>query len=182
MLRKAKNRGTDCRCVAEPTQVFRTLHMVFVVLWAGAGLFKGLVLPLAIARSGPAGLRLQRAYLASGVNGPFMGINATGAIAFGFAAYGTGGFAAMDHAAVPLIILNVGVIAGLAAYLHGLAGHMPLERRAAPLAAAALQGGLDEDGEGRLQALEGRLRRADTASGAMLLVALVAMTTYAWFW
>jgi len=162
-------------------EVFRSLHILFAVLWAGAGIFKGVLLPAAAARSGDAGARMRQAYLASGVNGPFMGIAALGTIGFGAAAYGTGGFFERDAGSLAAMRLNLGVLAGLAAFLHGLAGHMPLEKKAAPLAARALAGNLDGADTTLLAGYERRLARADKVSLALIAVALVTMTSYAWF-
>lgn len=150
--------------MVETTTVLRSLHILFAVVWAGAGFHYSLV-TRAHLRGSPA----RFDFLANSKHGPFMGMVSLGTVVFGLATYfsiGADAYSSGQNA-----VLGVGMLAGIVAAANGFVGHLPHAKRTA----AAL-----DSGEG-LEALGRQDDLLDRISAISIVVALLAMVLFRWF-
>lgn len=160
--------------MATSLEVFRALHLLFAISWAGAAIYRASVVGGAMRRD----LDFTARFYANAMHGPFMGVTAIGTVLFGGAVLGAadGAFGSEALATGPFVVLYAAVTAGTLAFILGLAGHMPLDRKLMPLARHRIDGQEhDEVAYNRLVAREHALSRI---SVALIAIAMVGMTTY----
>lgn len=152
--------------MADALQWFRTLHVLFAILWAGGGTF----LQLVIKRIGREEGDLERTLWARGWHGPYLGVTSLATVVFGFLAFGSGDYDS-DTLGSGFMVFNLGMAAGIAALLVGFLGHFPTDRGLQRLVQA---GASDEE----LAPLRRRDHRLDTTSTILVSIALLAMVSF----
>lgn len=122
----------------------RSLHILFALLWAGGGLYRGMV----VERVARADDGFRDRFFASSIHGPYMGVTALLAIVFGSIRLGMGsgdpGEYDMDALGGGFFLFHGALGLAVLAFVVGLAGHMPTDLRLKRIAAARL-GGLEHD-------------------------------------
>ncbi len=164
--------------MVEVLQVIRALHVLFAIAWMGGAAYAFSVI-LSAGRRDRHGGSLLASFYATGRHGPFMGVTSTGTILFGGAVMGMGeyGSDALGGMGGPMV-LGLSMTFALGAYIVGLAGHVPTEKRLRRHARTVLGG--DEPGPeyGRLL---GRNHVLAHVSLGLLGLSLLGMLTFRFF-
>lgn len=153
--------------MVETIVVIRSLHILFAVLWAGAGVYFFMVAQKHLQQEEEEIL----SFIATSKHGPYMGATALGTVGFGLATWLINGGEAYTTAGNA--ILGIGALGAIIGMLVGFFGHMPNSVHA--------KKALDSQDHAALPAIGRREALLGKTSAVSISIALVAMITFRWF-
>ncbi len=156
--------------MADLVQVLRAAHILFAILWAGAAIYRSMVISRVLEDDGAAAR-----FFAKAPHEPFMGVTATGTIVFGFALMGLNSEAySLDAIGRGAWILGAGMGFAVVAYAIGILGHARTGKVLRPIAATRVAGKPhDEAGYKALVAREHGMGRVSTALIAAAMLSML---------
>jgi mono/diheme cytochrome c family protein/uncharacterized membrane protein len=159
--------------------VFRLLHIFGGVVWLGSGFFTIAFLQPAVTGSGLDGQRFMQSFFKNTkfeIAMPLSGLITTIA---GLALYHrvSDGFNADWMGSAAGVVLSIGSVAGIAAFLHGSTAIGPVTRQMTALMKVIGEQGTppSEDQMGQMRALTAKTRLHGTISVGLMILAVVCM-------
>lgn len=153
---------------------FRSLHMLFAVLWVGGAIYRSTVVETTLRSDSGFAER----FFAQAFHGPYMGLTAIGTVGFGVARMVMAPEGAYTAAVLGdgLFLFHGAVLLGNLALLVGLLGHLPTDVKLKPIARARLAGKAHD--EKRYHALVRREALLGRVSLVLIAGAAFGMTTF----
>jgi hypothetical protein len=161
--------------MVEVLQILRAAHVLFALLWAGAAAYRYAVVAHLLEDD-----RAATRFFASAQHSRFMAIAATGTVLFGGATMGLNSEAySIEAIGAGSWILGAGMGFAMLAYGVGVFGHVPLDRKLRPMAAARAAGKAGDDSSFRQ--LVAKEHKMGHVSSGLVGLAVLAMLVFRWF-
>ena len=159
--------------------LLRLAHIFGMLAWLGAGLLSMFVL-IPFARSqGPEGMHFLERMMSQSRYGKYMAVSSLVTVLSGFILFwrDSSGFQWAWIASSGGLVLTLGALAGIGAFLVGVFVHGPTSARLAVIGKEVAAAGVapNEQQMAEMRNLQNRTRRANQWSGILMVLALVLM-------